>query len=145
MATRNRLTANTVAEALLRSKSLEGQSRSAIRRRDRRGEADQGLLEGEERGLHARGFLSADGACEEGFEGGRVSWDSKPAALSGMSFEALAFARAPQNEVSGVAPAPRSAKRFVLGRGRRLLALTIQGSPAPHRPIGTSLGTTHGP
>src|ERR1700722_14016787 len=107
MATRNRLTANTVAEALLRSKSLEGRSRSAIRRRDRRGEADQGLLEGEERGLHARGFVRADGAYEEGLEGVRLIWNSKLVAFSGMSLAALAFARAPQNEVSGVAPAPR--------------------------------------
>src|SRR3984885_6326512 len=102
MATRNRLTANTVAEALLRSKSLEGRSRSAIRRRDRRGEADQGLVEGEERGLHARGFLSAGGACEEGFEGGRVSRDSQPAARHGLSFEALCLRqRAPQRLVWG--------------------------------------------
>ena len=30
-----------------------------------------------------------------------MSWDSKPAALSGMSFEALAFARAAQDEGGG--------------------------------------------
>ncbi len=41
--------------------------------RDRGGEADQGLVEGEEEGLHARGFLNARGACEEGSKAGRVA------------------------------------------------------------------------
>ncbi len=67
------------------------------RRRDRRGEADQGLVEGEEGGLHARGFLSARGACEEGSKGGLVSWAAQPAARPwGASFEALASQERPR-------------------------------------------------
>src|ERR1700733_4107100 len=98
------------------------------RRRDLEGYVGQGLVEGEERGSHARGFLSAGGACEEGFEGGRVSRDSQPAARHGLSFEALASQE-------------RLGTRWWMHR----VALTIQDSQAPHRPIRTTLRTTHGP
>jgi hypothetical protein len=77
------------------------------RRRDCSGAADQGLVEGEEGGLHSPRFLGDGGPFEERFKSALVTFGCRTAGANWSVLRGSCFARAPQDEVGGAAPSQK--------------------------------------